>query len=54
MGYTYDEDCYPFACPGKDYGRPVYMIYLSGDAPADSEGNPYGWAWFLDTGEEMG
>lgn len=45
MGYTAIEDKYTYK------GRPCYSIELL--ETGDIEGNPYSWAWYLDTGEEM-
>ena len=43
MGYTVDEDTYK-SCVNS---RPMYAIYLN--ETSDGEGEPYGWAWYLDT-----
>lgn len=44
MGYTIDE----YKCEHE--GRPCYSIELL--ETCDIEGNPYSWAWYLDTGKE--
>ena len=47
MGYTTDSYYYyPY-----DSARPAFAICLC--ETSDSEGNPYEWAWYMDTGEEM-
>ena len=47
MGYTIKETKYK-----HDFNnRPCYMIELIGTL--DGEGEPYSWAWYLDTKEEM-
>jgi len=47
MGYSINEGDYHY------YGteRMAHSIELAGTE--DSEGNPYSWQWFLDTGEEF-
>ena len=49
MGYEVCEEEYKQY--GRPDGRPMYSIELIGTS--DSEGNPYVWTWYLDTGEEM-
>lgn len=54
MGYTTWEEDYITTICGKgrfESGRPAHIIELS--KTADSEGNPYSWAWYTDTWEEM-
>lgn len=46
MGYKIEEREYTH-CDNK---RPLYSIELIGTW--DSEGYPYSWVWYLDTGEE--
>ena len=51
MGYeTWEEDYTTSAC-FRDGGRPAHSIEL--DGKYDCEGNPYCWAWYTDTWEEM-
>ena len=47
MDYAIKEAFY------DDYfnNRPMYGIDLIGTS--DSDGNPFGWAWYLDTQEEL-
>ena len=47
MGYEIREEKYYH----YKNGRPCYHIELLGTI--DNEGDPYSWAWFLDTEEEM-
>lgn len=47
MGYTVFEANYEHC----DNNRPCHSIEL--DGTADSEGNPYAWAWYTDTWEEF-
>ena len=47
MGYTYYIDKYKSCIDG----RPMKSIELN--ETSDSEGNPYAWAWYLDTYEEL-
>ena len=47
MGYTIKETKYQ-----HDFNnRPCYMIELIGTL--DGEGEPYSWAWYLDTKKEV-
>ena len=47
MGYTIKETKYQ-----HDFNnRPCYMIELIGTL--DCEGEPYSWAWYLDTKKEV-
>ena len=47
MGYTTNETKYKHGFNN----RLCYMIELIGTS--DSEGEPYSWAWYLDTKEEV-
>ena len=53
MGYTTEEmyydtrQCYIYEKNFKS--RPAYVIYLC--ETGDCEGNPYSWAWLMNTGE---
>lgn len=47
MGYTVFEENYEH----YDNNRPCHSIELVGTA--DSEGNSYSWAWYVDTWEEF-
>ena len=53
MGYTCYEEDYTCSNPyhRQSYKRKAHSIELS--ETSDSEGNPFSWAWFLDTYEEM-
>lgn len=54
MGIGWFDEYYSFDAihlHDNNQGRPCYMIAL--EDTADNEGNPYSWAWFLDTGEKM-
>ena len=52
MGYTtWEEDYIASTFRGHRDDRPAHIIELS--ETADNEGNPYAWAWYTDTWEEM-
>lgn len=55
MDYEINEYNYTYArnwpCDKGKYGRPCYCIELIGTC--DSEGDPYSWSWFVDTGTEV-
>lgn len=52
MGYTtWEEDYIASTFRGHGDDRPAHIIELS--ETADNEGNPYSWAWYTDTWEEM-
>ena len=47
MGYEIIEQEYSHC----SNGRPCYLIELGGTC--DAEGDSYGWAWYMDTFEEV-